>query len=258
MTHPDDLLADYVDGTLDREERVAVEAHLTTCAQCRHDVDLAAVAAGALGQLVDPAVPAGFAERVLAAIEAPQGETRPGGSAPAWYRWLGAAAAAAVVVALAFALPSIGGDDRGRDQLEGAPSAAALDEGDGIARLTGDLDEAGVQRLASGALEEAKDGGSPVASAYPNAEGDPTDVATSEDAFGAARRSAIDCLYDAAPNLARRGEPRQLYSATFRGAPAYLGLFLRSHGGSGSFDRAEVWVVDAGSCVILNLTQVAT
>ena len=38
MTHPDDLLADYVDGDLGEREHAEVEAHLATCERCRADV----------------------------------------------------------------------------------------------------------------------------------------------------------------------------------------------------------------------------
>ena len=35
MTHPEELLAGYVDGTLTDPERAVVDAHLPTCERCR-------------------------------------------------------------------------------------------------------------------------------------------------------------------------------------------------------------------------------
>ena len=44
MSHPDDLLADYVDGTLDEGARADVDTHLLGCERCRDEVRLAASA----------------------------------------------------------------------------------------------------------------------------------------------------------------------------------------------------------------------
>ena len=41
MTHPEELLAGYVDGTLSAKDRVAVEAHLAACSRCSREVELA-------------------------------------------------------------------------------------------------------------------------------------------------------------------------------------------------------------------------
>ena len=51
MSHPDDLLADYVDGTLDERARADVDTHLLGCARCRDEVRLAATAKAALVEL---------------------------------------------------------------------------------------------------------------------------------------------------------------------------------------------------------------
>jgi hypothetical protein len=58
MNHPDELLAVYVDGTASLPERAEVEAHLTFCADCREEVELAR---GALASL-----------RLLPELEAPK------------------------------------------------------------------------------------------------------------------------------------------------------------------------------------------
>ena len=49
MSHPEDLLADYVGGTLDERERAAVDAHLPGCARCSAEVRQAEAAKAAFG-----------------------------------------------------------------------------------------------------------------------------------------------------------------------------------------------------------------
>ena len=41
MTHPLEQLAPYVDGSLTGPERLEVERHLASCAQCRSEVAVA-------------------------------------------------------------------------------------------------------------------------------------------------------------------------------------------------------------------------
>ena len=50
-THPEDLLAPYVDGSLGTDERAVVEAHLAGCDRCRDEVDLARPARAVLASL---------------------------------------------------------------------------------------------------------------------------------------------------------------------------------------------------------------
>src|SRR3990172_7647090 len=66
MTHPEELLADYVDGTLNHEQRAVVDTHLPGCATCRQEVDLARRALAALATLRDEPVPFGVTGPVLA------------------------------------------------------------------------------------------------------------------------------------------------------------------------------------------------
>ena len=70
MTHPEDRLADYVDGTLDLAERAAVDAHLATCSRCRGEVTAATAARSALVSLPEVAPPAGIASAALEAAGA--------------------------------------------------------------------------------------------------------------------------------------------------------------------------------------------
>ena len=49
MTHPEELLAGYVDGTLSAKDRAAVDAHIAECPRCRRETTLAASAPSIAG-----------------------------------------------------------------------------------------------------------------------------------------------------------------------------------------------------------------
>src|SRR3970040_2200121 len=93
MTHPEELLADYVDGTLNHEQRAVVDTHLPGCATCRPEVDLARRALAVLATLEDVPVPFGVTGPVLA--EAGRRFERRRGVV--WARLHGGAAIAAAV-----------------------------------------------------------------------------------------------------------------------------------------------------------------
>ncbi|MGH2723571.1 MAG: anti-sigma factor family protein [Actinomycetota bacterium] len=79
--HPDELLAEYADGTLGPDDRARVEAHLEACPSCRQELDLASGARRALRALPELPVPRGSRSASCAG---------PGGAAsdPAWPgRW---------------------------------------------------------------------------------------------------------------------------------------------------------------------------
>jgi anti-sigma factor RsiW len=107
VSHPEDLLADYVDGTLDERERAAVDAHLLGCARCAAEVRQADAARAVLAELENVPVPFGVTGPVLAEAGR-RFERRPG---VVWgrFQWAaGLAAAAALVVVVAL---NVGGDD---------------------------------------------------------------------------------------------------------------------------------------------------
>ena len=51
MSHPEDLLAEYVDGTLTERERAFVDTHLDGCARCSSEIRQAEAAKTALSEL---------------------------------------------------------------------------------------------------------------------------------------------------------------------------------------------------------------
>ncbi|MGH2596181.1 MAG: zf-HC2 domain-containing protein, partial [Actinomycetota bacterium] len=108
MTHPEELLAGYVDGTSPAGERAVVDAHLAECLRCRREVTLAGGARSALGSLAAVPAPSGVAARALAGAEGAQPH-RQAGITPRSYRVAGiAAAAAAALLVVTLTLPHIG------------------------------------------------------------------------------------------------------------------------------------------------------
>src|SRR2546425_2930916 len=112
MSHPDALLAEYVDGALAEGERAVVERHLDTCERCREEVVFARAARSALASVAEAPAPGNLGEMAIAearrraagslAAEPPSGK-------PGWYRWVGAAAGiAAALLLLTLVLPHIG------------------------------------------------------------------------------------------------------------------------------------------------------
>jgi Putative zinc-finger len=104
MTHPDELLAEYVDDALSPEGRAQVEEHLAGCARCRDEVALSRHAVAQLGRLSDRAAPSGVAS---AAVRESRRTKRPAAAAraPRWHRFAPVAAAAAVVLLAVIAIP---------------------------------------------------------------------------------------------------------------------------------------------------------
>src|SRR5688500_11097392 len=127
MTHPEELLSGYVDGTLPSEERAVVDAHLAACATCREEVELAQEALTALGSLEDQPVPFGVTGPVMA--EAGQRFERRGA---VWQRvqWgAGLAAAAALVLVVALNLSTGDSGDRANAPRDGTAEAGAAGPG---------------------------------------------------------------------------------------------------------------------------------
>ena len=254
MSHPDDLLADYVDGTLAERERAAVDAHLTGCARCSAEVRQAEAAKAALSELEDVPVPFGVTGPVLAEAGR-RFERRPG---VVWgrFQWAaGLAAAAALVLVVAL---NLGGEDA---QNAAAPErAAAAAGGTGAAgteaappeviRFAGlerqpdvSYDEAGIHAVANDAAgavlaaEDAGDSQAAFASTVPDSK-DRTSLA----------RDCIDQSGVRGPNdvLIR------LIEAEFEGTPAFIGVFAEGPGAGQAPDHIVVFVVAKDDCRILS------
>ncbi|HEY7667476.1 MAG TPA: zf-HC2 domain-containing protein [Actinomycetota bacterium] len=243
MTHPEELLTEYVDGALTPEERAAVDAHVSGCDRCRHEVALAAAARLALAAIPEVPAPAGVADRALAvAASGPAAET-PG--PPRWYRIAGiAAAAAAVALVLVVVLPNPKGGDQ--KTLSADTAAGAAEAGGAIAP------EAAASSLeVRDADYDTADLAGLVAPYRDAAVG----IASDQGRLGsdAETRRALECLNQAAPDAA--GDLMQLIQARFQGRPAYFGIFLEGPGAGEPPDKATVWVVSRAGCAILSFAQ---
>jgi hypothetical protein len=243
MNHPDELLADLVDGTLDEGDLARVQAHLDICPSCREDIAFATAGRKAARSIPDASAPPDLHQRVVAAAgRRGQGQ---GQGAPTWYRWAGAVAAAAVVVAIAIALPNVGGGGAGRDQesAEG-PMAASSEETDGagaerqvVEVQDANYDAEGLQELARATGSDAE-GVEGVEAGAPTRD-DPT-------AAGCVRKA-----FDGQPV----GRLARLIQARFEGRDAYIAIYLEGPGANEPADTAAVWVAAKNDCSILSFAS---
>jgi hypothetical protein len=258
MTHPEDLLADYVDGTLPEHERAVVDAHLTGCAQCREETELARGAVTALASLPEEPVPLGVTGPVLAEAGRRFERRRTAN----WRRlqWAAGAAAAAALVAV-FALNGMGDPEPARDaatvsdesaEAGGEAPAAATAEAFGPAlqdQADVNYDEDGVRSLAedaSAAAQRTTDGGT-TGSTGADEGGAAAELAASAD-------QALSCLGQAgAPLNDENSTLIRLIEARFQRTPAYFAVFLQGPGAGQPPDHAVVWVVARNDCRILTL-----
>jgi predicted anti-sigma-YlaC factor YlaD len=248
MTHPEEQLSGYVDGTLETDERAEVDAHLATCPTCREEIELSTRAVTMLRELPEVPVPFGTTRPVMAEA----GKERTSRGRRSWGRgnqWAAGLAAAAVLVAVvAVALPRLG---------EMAPVESAAGGG---AQAT--------PKAASG-MEEATSGAVPL-EVQPNADYDATKLErladssaqraasqttlaapSAADASAAQAEGATACL--AMPGgLTGRDRLVRLIQATFQGEPSYIGVYHEQPGADQPADRIVIWVVARQDCSTLS------
>lgn len=253
MTHPEELFAGYVDGTLSSEDRVAVETHLGDCARCTRDVELAAGARSALRSMIEEPAPAGIASDALREAAGVRPAV-PGGT-PRWYRVGGlVAAAAAGLLVLSLVLPNIGQNDASDRDVAAAKAedAAGGDAGGAVETLEAtlielrqiDYDDASLTGFTS-SYRTIADGSAETGTAQaPAAPVLGTQAQTDK---------ALACVAEAAPE--ESGELMNLIRARFKGTPAYFAVFFESPGADQPFDRVTVWVLRTSDCGILSFSS---
>jgi Putative zinc-finger len=246
MSHPDPLLADYVDGSLDPSTRAEVDAHLRGCATCRAEVSLARVGAEGAQGLADPAPPSGIAEAAIAEAARLAAERNPEVTPiagrrrrrPATPRVLAAAGAAALLLLVVLVAPKLGQNNTSSTSRAAAGAAAttgsypsattvelqhadysfeALPSFAAALRTTlsatgGVMDTAGSQATAGSET-------APTPTQMPAVSGAATDVGVDASRLP----SATECL-DRAFHPA--GTLSRVILARFKGEPAYLGVYL--------------------------------
>ena len=275
MTHPDDLLADYVDGALADEERAGVDAHMETCARCRDEVALAGRAREALKRVPLAEAPAGIASRALAEA-ASAGKAASTEGPPRWTRLLPIAAAAVVVGLLAIALPRLG-QPAGSPQIA-ATGGAAQQEAGGAAPSSpraelGSADADALKKIATRGVaveqlpldytdESLRDLVEETASrwrdvVFPNLTAAGVGAAPQAIFGDAADRLAFDCVFEVVPRQPNAILVRVI-DASYQGKPALLAVFLEGTGAGRAADRAVVWIVRKDGCSFARVVEITT
>lgn len=247
MTHPEELLAGHVDGTLSAKERLAVDAHLAGCPRCSREIALATGARAALRSLAEEPAPSGVATRALEEVGSSR-RSSVGGGTPRWYRVGGIVAAAAGLLVLALVLPRIGQDQRasGDARAQGQESAQVSGAASALAASVIEIrkvnyDDASLTSLASSyktSGESAVDTKPPVAAAFG------TQAQTAK---------ALECIARSAPD--EPGDLQSLIRARFKSTPAYLAVFLEGPGAGQPADAVTVWVFATTDCRILSFSS---
>ena len=264
MTHPDDLLADYVDGTLDERARADVDAHLQGCARCREEVRLAGAAKASMAELEDVPVPFGVTGPVV--VEAGKRFEQRGKT---WdrFRWAaGLAAAAALVLVVALNLGRGDEQNAASPAAAGAGTGAAAEAGGSAADASATVPFQGIERQpnvnydADGIQAVANDASKAVASAEKagaqtgSGAGAPSPASSALSAserFADAPRPRLCIEQSGLPTDSPRDVLVRLIEAKFENQPAYIAVFAESPGAGQPADHVVVWAVSSKDCRIL-------
>ena len=250
MTHPEEHLSGYVDGTLATDERAEVDSHLATCATCREEIELSTRAVTILRELPEVPVPFGTTRPVMAKA-GKERTSRARRSRGGWTQWAAGLAAAAVLIAVVVvALPRVGREAQMESAGGGGASAAPTPAPGMEAAISGavplevqpnaDYDATKLEQLADSSVQRA---GSDTTLAAPSA----------KDAPAAQAEDAAACL--ARPGgLTGRDRLVRLIQATFQGRPAYVGVYLEQPGAGQPADRIVIWVVARRDCSFLSFS----
>lgn len=259
--HPDELLAEYVDGTLGPEARGRVEAHLAGCVRCRDEVAMAREGREALAALPELPAPAGLDLAVRRR------------RSPRRWRVLAPVAAAAVLVAGAIVVlgqlggPEPAGIEGGGGGGAQAPAASAQSPGaagsetsdrTALARAqlprysesNTDYRPSDLAALARGLRDDAREsvegGLAPTAAEYYR-DFDPS-------ALPARLGDIYRCVVSDVPPE-QLIVPLTIEAASFEGEPAYLASFLQGPAPDQPYDRIVIWVVGRQDCTLRSLAS---
>jgi hypothetical protein len=256
--HPEELLADFVDGTLEGEDRARVEGHLSGCARCREEVALAGRARGALAGLSEVAPPPGLDLAVRREVRRP----------PSRRVWAlaGAAAVAAGILAGGVVLVGQGllGGEPGQPSEAGAPqpaqeqdttqgateekapsSLATRNAATSIRFTTSQQDytPASLANLGRSLRDDAR---ALLAQGFPRtAEMYFADFEV--ESLAKDVREAVQCVLAEVP-ANQPVVPILVQKASFEGTPAYVAAFLQGPSPTTPYDRLLIWVVDRETC----------
>jgi predicted anti-sigma-YlaC factor YlaD len=250
MTHPEELLAGYVDGTLEPPERAVVDAHLAGCERCRDEVELASGARMALAALQDAPVPYGLSDRVVA--EAGRSFERRSERKVVWERlqWAGGLAAAAAIVLVV--VLNVGGEQReptaeraatGATSALGAADAEDATAESGLPAFQGLEDQADVDYDETGVKALARDTARAIAA----------EEAAPAAALFASPDEALACVTDSGGPV---DDPNttlvRLVRAEYEGTPAYLAVFAEGPGAQQPASTIVVWIAAEDGCRLIH------
>jgi hypothetical protein len=262
--HPEELLADLVDGALEDPDRDRVEEHLSGCERCREEVALAGRTRQELSGLPEVDVPAGlnFAVR------------REARRSPSRRVWAIAGAAAVAAGILAGGIVLVGQDilGGGTEQGEGAAAPQEIQEEGGgdqpagpategndtleaakrnavtTLRLTTSARDYTPASLATLGRELRDDARLLLKEGFPNTStqyfADVEIESLTEEA-----RKAVQCVLDEVP-ADQPVVPFLVQKASFQGAPVYVAAFLQGPSPTTPYDRLLIWVVDRETCAL--------
>jgi len=290
MTHPNDLLADYIDGTLPAAERTRVDAHIVSCALCATEVADAAQALSALSSLPRVEVPVGVTSSVIREARESRGAGSPTSTmAHSKMRFrMGrvyglAAASVAALLALVFVLGGHGSQVQvmsGGSRAEMALPAADMNKADnepGPLDLDGDYSASELSALAAAEAQQ-RSGVSVSASAGQVAgSSDFAPTAPTVDAGGLSGSSApvskqsmrqsrrqtspvadpgkLDQCLQSIGAYANGGSSADSFEAVYDGIPAYFAVILEGPAPGQPADMVVVWVVSRSNCDVVAFTQ---
>jgi anti-sigma factor RsiW len=250
-THPDELLAGLVDGSLTPAETAEVKAHLDGCERCRSEIRLAESASRALRSLPEVEPPWGLGRPAVEEARRRRRAHRFRRFAPA----AGVAAAAILLVGLAFAVlrgPQGGGgaSSAARAPVGGSGPAGApaptVAPGPLIQRKDVNFDAKGIERLAASysssrnfprVVQPQAEGASsqPASSTAPAAPSEDRAVPLADE------RAVVSCI-DSAAGLDPSTRPARIIAARFESKPALIGVYLSGPGAGQPADLLVVWV----------------
>lgn len=265
--HPEELLAEYLDGTLGPEDRARVESHLSTCGSCREEVALAGPARAALSGLPELDVPAGTTWPV---VQRARQRKRWLPTLSPRVAWATAGAAAVLIVASIL----IGGGILPTSQEAAGPIAerdvpAVQGEAGEEAFAPSENDTAKARLLYPTFRRSARDyGGAALASLADELTGEARQALelgfpeppaayytrTSLVAFSSQTRRALSCIVKAvSPD--RSLAPFTVVAARFEEEPAYIGAFLQADRPDRPYAEVVLYVVSREGCALRSFAR---
>jgi hypothetical protein len=240
--HPEEHLASLVDGTLSPAERAEVEAHVASCSTCREEVALARRAAGALASLEEADVPVGLTSSIVREARGGAGRFTRG------YQTIGATAAAAAIVVLAWVAFHGGGPGGNSISAAGANSEASDNARIPVAVSTVNYDAAKIHKLAgdlasgrSPEFDRVQHQASSAPASTKATASAPAPSSTNRSALSSARSDPRPCLREATGPL-RGDQLIEIIQARFEGKPAYIAAYKHAPGAGEPPNLLTIWV----------------